>query len=408
MGTDTVETRPAPPRGDSRERGLLPAEANQLLQARDYAELAALLARHQPSASNLSLTLLTTATQLCLAAAETTAEIDHLQSIHDSAVKRSQALHDNLSVLFEHLTQSPQLPQAMPHAPPQPPLRDRLGTLLQRLTHSQKLEGEQGGISAEGTLPSAQEPEILVQTLGTFCVYINNRLINDWKGNRSKQIFKYLLLNRHRPVSNDLLLDTFWPNDAPDAARRNLYQAVYLLRQVLQPAKSGHAYVISANGTYSLNPEIQIWLDCDLFEQHIQHAKHYERCGDISAEIKAYEQAETLYEGEFLSEDPFEEWLQTQRQQLHQFYLHALDRLCDYHEAQSNWTLCLTYAQKQLQADPCHEAAHCRIMQIYTRRGQRHLALRQYHLCAEQLQQELSVEPSPQTRALYDQLTSTE
>jgi DNA-binding SARP family transcriptional activator len=46
-------------------------------------------------------------------------------------------------------------------------------------------------------------------------------------------------------------------------------------------------------------------------------------------------------------------------------------------------------------------------MRCYLRQGQRHLALRQYHLCVEALEQELDVPPMPATVELYRQIRAT-
>jgi DNA-binding SARP family transcriptional activator len=44
------------------------------------------------------------------------------------------------------------------------------------------------------------------------------------------------------------------------------------------------------------------------------------------------------------------------------------------------------------------------LMRCYCRQGQRHLALRQYHLCTEVLTRELGVPPTQETTTLYDHI----
>jgi DNA-binding SARP family transcriptional activator len=41
-------------------------------------------------------------------------------------------------------------------------------------------------------------------------------------------------------------------------------------------------------------------------------------------------------------------------------------------------------------------------MRVFARRGERTLALRQYHRCVEALRSELDVEPLPDTTMLYE------
>ncbi|HZD56939.1 MAG TPA: AAA family ATPase, partial [Anaerolineales bacterium] len=62
------------------------------------------------------------------------------------------------------------------------------------------------------------------------------------------------------------------------------------------------------------------------------------------------------------------------------------------------------FAQKEIDLEPWREAAHRRLMRALALSGQRTVALRQYQVCREILSRELSIEPSPETRRLYEQI----
>ena len=63
---------------------------------------------------------------------------------------------------------------------------------------------------------------------------------------------------------------------------------------------------------------------------------------------------------------------------------------------------------EMLAEDDCREDAHRRLMRCYSRQGQRNLALRQYHLCAETLARVLDVSPMQETVALYNDIRNQE
>lgn len=65
-------------------------------------------------------------------------------------------------------------------------------------------------------------------------------------------------------------------------------------------------------------------------------------------------------------------------------------------------------AQKALRHDPYYEAAHRWLMRCYMGQGQRHLAVRQYQICADLLAEELDLPPSPETDRLYAELRGVE
>ena len=240
-------------------------------------------------------------------------------------------------------------------------------------------------------------PSLVIYFLGSFKVYKNDQLIENWLGNKSKQIFKYLVNHRQNPVHHDILVDMFWPEVDPEIARRNLYQAVYSLRQALQTVDQKYSYILTEENHYSLNPELDLWIDSEVFRKHYLSAQILADQGEILASIKEFELAENLYQGEFLADDRYEDWPVIQRENLRHDYLHILDQLSHYYFDQGQFGLSVNYCQKILSEDNCREDAHQKLIRCYLRQGQHHLALQQYHLCVETLKQELDVPPMQTT-----------
>jgi DNA-binding SARP family transcriptional activator len=54
--------------------------------------------------------------------------------------------------------------------------------------------------------------------------------------------------------------------------------------------------------------------------------------------------------------------------------------------------------------DPCREDAHRLAMRCYMQRGQRAMALHQYHVCVDILRMEFDASPEAATTALFDQI----
>ncbi len=94
-------------------------------------------------------------------------------------------------------------------------------------------------------------------------------------------------------------MDVFWPDADPIAARRNLHQAIYALRQTLRQAQPDLQQIQFENDGYLLNPELDVWLDFEEFEQHMQAGRRLEVAGQIAAAVTEYAIAEGLYQGDF-------------------------------------------------------------------------------------------------------------
>ena len=200
-------------------------------------------------------------------------------------------------------------------------------------------------------------------------------------------------------------MDAFWPVAAPAAARNSLNVAVHGLRRAFRDS-AREPVVVLEDGTYRLGPQLRLWLDVDEFEHHVAGGRQLEAAGVPVAAAAEYERALALYQGDFLADDPYEEWPATTREHLLLDYLDVLDRLSaiwfDGHQYGASVALCRLLVER----DPCREDGHRRLMRCYSRQGQPHLALRQYQACADALQRELGVDPEPATAALARQLRS--
>jgi DNA-binding SARP family transcriptional activator len=124
--------------------------------------------------------------------------------------------------------------------------------------------------------------------------------------------------------------------------------------------------------------------------------------------VREFHAAEALYQGEFLEEDRYEEWLRPLRQKLTNSYLELLEYLSQYYFHNGEYTSCITICRSMLAIDPCLEDTHGRLMRCHFRQGQQHLALRQYHQCVKALKDELEVAPGPSIEELYERVRHQE
>jgi DNA-binding SARP family transcriptional activator len=251
-------------------------------------------------------------------------------------------------------------------------------------------------------------PDITAHLLGELRVAFQDRPVEIWSSGRGRAVFEYLLVNRHSKVRRDRLMSMFWPEASPDAARNSLNVAIHGLRQSLRAAVGDAAVVIHKDQAYFIEPTLDIWVDIEVFEEQLKAAhQHLASEEHVKAE-RAFEAATWLYQGEFLADDPYEEWATVAREQLRLCYLDALDRLGALRLDSGDYAGCVAVCLKLLACDSCREDAHCRLMRCYSRQGQAQLALRQYRSCVTALRTELDVAPAPATTELFDRLRRRE
>lgn len=270
-------------------------------------------------------------------------------------------------------------------------------------------------IALNGEKPNPPEPEgkisqasvLTAHLLGFFRLSIDDRPIEKLPGSRGVSVLKYLLFHHRQETPRDVLMDMFWPEASPQAARNNLNVALHNLRQAFRPVTE-LPIVIYDNNLYQLNPDLKLWLDIDEFERHHQAARQLEANGQLALALSEYEIASSLYQGDFLADDPYEDWPVTTRERLRMMHMETLDHLSRIYFSQRQYTACADLCQRLLERDNCREDAHCLLMRCYSRQNQHNLALRQYQVCVEALRKDLDVDPEPATTQLAERIRRRE
>jgi DNA-binding SARP family transcriptional activator len=225
-----------------------------------------------------------------------------------------------------------------------------------------------------------------IRMLGSFQASDAEKPIGKLQSDRLQALLAYLVLHRDQPLARQQLAVTFWPDTTDAQARTNLRTLLVRLREALSDADQFLA--IDAQ-TVQWRTDAPSMIDIIDFEQ----ALAANRLTD----------AVTLYRGDLLPAC-YDDWITGERERMREAYQHALDRLIVQAEQQGRFDQAIAYAQRSLRHDSLHETTYRHLMWLQLASSDRSGALRTYHACAAMLRDELDVEPSAETRALYAQL----
>jgi DNA-binding SARP family transcriptional activator len=249
--------------------------------------------------------------------------------------------------------------------------------------------------------------QLAVHLLGPLYVAVDDVAVEDWPSARCRSLFGYLLTHRDPWPPREVLMEAFWPESPPEASRNSLNVALHGLRRTLRTV-TDRPVIVHAGGSYRINPELRLWLDVDAFDDRVSCGRRFEDAGETDQAMRDYEFAGGLYRGDFMAEDPYEDWAALTRERLRLAHLDALGRLSHLYFKAGHYTACASLCQRIIERDPCREDAHRRLMRCYSRQGQPHLALMQYRACARALASELGVETDPATMELYQHIRRRE
>lgn len=234
--------------------------------------------------------------------------------------------------------------------------------------------------------------------------------MTEFESQKVRGLLAYLALARDRTFTRDHLAAVLWPEGDDDSARRNFRQAIYNLRQVVDPDPGEEPLLEVSRQTVTLRSGSRLWLDVDAFEDHLARARV---SNDLRVE-RSLAAAARLYQGNLLAgfhlgdSAPFEEWLLGEQERLREAAIGALVQLMDHHMDAGTYTLGVEYGRKLLEIDPLSETGHRKLMRLHAFSGRRSRAITAYRNLERLLADELGVEPLEETRAVYQAIVAEE
>jgi DNA-binding SARP family transcriptional activator len=244
---------------------------------------------------------------------------------------------------------------------------------------------------------------LTARLLGRLWVVVDGQVVDTVSSRRTRNVLAYLLTHRETPVPRDVLMDVFWGNAHPEAARNSVHVALSGVRRALR-ATGAEPLLERRHDTYRFADHLDVWVDVEAFEQASRQGRRAEEAGDAAGALAAYERAGQLYDGDFLADDPYSPWAGELRETLRAQADDVACRLVALYGRLGDDSSAVLVGRRVLAGDPCNEPVHRQLMASYARAGQRHLALLQYQRCREALWTTFRIQPAVETTVLYESL----
>jgi DNA-binding SARP family transcriptional activator len=238
-------------------------------------------------------------------------------------------------------------------------------------------------------------------TLGGVRILRAGEAVDGLTTRKAEALLIYLASTR-RPHPREVLAELLWDERSQSQSMGNLRVVLTNLRQQLGE------YLTITRDSVGIDPSAAVWMDAVELEGCLEGVR---KLGGVnaSAALQASKALE-LYRGDFLAGFSvydcrgFEDWAVRERERLHRLAVDGLAALVEQAIEKQNTQAGMAHATRLLELDPLMERAHRQMMALLAQSGQRAAALNQYETCQKLLQAELKVEPSAETRQLYEQI----
>lgn len=213
---------------------------------------------------------------------------------------------------------------------------------------------------------------------------------------QTKRLFVYLAGHANVSLRRDHLLDELWADLPPSRAHSGLNTAIWRIKQGLKPY-TGFA-IQTLDDLVRLTVESPARIDSYQLERAVTQLA-------IGAPLSP-EDHDRLLTSVSLCRGPFldgcsDHWVLPLREKFKALHIRALKLLMRDQAARGDYDAALDHGRAILELDGFREGTQREVIWLYALNGQRAQAIAQYHDLARLLDQELGIDPMPETVALY-------
>ncbi|MCL2046452.1 MAG: winged helix-turn-helix domain-containing protein [Oscillospiraceae bacterium] len=256
---------------------------------------------------------------------------------------------------------------------------------------------------------STNDVSVRVEMLGGFAIVSDGNRITEQEKRSSKiwKLLQYLVVNRHKTVSQEELMDVFFDSDFVGNPGSSVRTMVYRARSALAAGGFAHAddIILSGNGGYRWNTTLRCLIDIEEFESLCKRASNVD---DLEERTELLMQAAELYRGDFLPSSASELWVMPLARWYRSLYFNCVhEALALLFEAGRNdeaSELCV----RALRLDPFDELIleyHLRSLMALGKSAE---ALDEYNKMETMFYDEMGIDFSEGLRALYQQIQQPE
>ena len=229
-----------------------------------------------------------------------------------------------------------------------------------------------------------------VKSLGKFELSSGEHILNDemLRSDMLKKLLIFMLTHREHPISVQELFEALWHEDEVDNPTGALKNLMYRLRTIMKKYISDDKFIITSQGSYAWNNEIEVDLDAERFEKYCKLAKASK---DKEKMLHNYESAVALYMGEFMENTLDRHWAVTLSTYYHSMFLNAVKALAELYLDTERYQDLEDLSVHALRMDRVDEDLYCYHVISLIKGNKFDLAMRRYEEAVKALQDSLGV-----------------
>lgn len=245
--------------------------------------------------------------------------------------------------------------------------------------------------------------ELNLATLGHASVILDGENIGGKIPAKALALLIYLAVTA-RPHSREHLANLLWGQESETKAQASLRQALSKLKPIADE------FLISEKATVAFDTSKTYWLDVEELTADSKRQTANDAVRRPVPALRHEGSAVSLYSGDFLSTlilknaPEFEVWVLEEREKYRARAAELFARIVQENLDAGNARAALDALNRLIALDAWNENAQQQKMRVLARMGKTKDALAQYQTLKKTLRDDLDIEPSPETTALFEKI----
>ncbi len=242
-------------------------------------------------------------------------------------------------------------------------------------------------------------------TLGHFGLAIAGKglEVDSWKRQQAVLVLKCLVSQLGRPVHRERLIDWLWPDADMARGWQRLKVTISFLREKLRKGGASVETIETVGQSYILRRDA-VWVDSDAFGDLVAAGRRALKNGDVSEARSRFEEAQSLYRGDYLEDEPYVDWCAEERERLREIYLEMLDGMAKCFAHEGLFMEAAQICKTALYHDPGREIFLRTLLENLVNLGQTDWAEAQFNTWRRNLYEEYGLQPTRETMRVYSTL----
>jgi DNA-binding SARP family transcriptional activator len=242
-------------------------------------------------------------------------------------------------------------------------------------------------------------------TLGQFGLAIDGEglQVESWKRKQAAVVLKCLVSQLGRPVHRERLIEWLWPDAEVERGWDRLKVTMSFLRGKLRAAGARADTIETVGQSYLLRRDA-VWVDADAFASLVAAGGRHLKCGERQAARARFEEAESIYRGNYLEDEPYAEWCAEERERLREIYLELLAGMAKCYAEDGLFMEASQVCRTALFNDPCRESFLRALMENLVNLGRPDWAEAHFVSWRRSLEKDYGLQPMNETMRIYQSL----